>query len=103
MDELKNIPDLPASPAAYLPLSRKIAAGEFAELNSVRVGLISSFTAEFLRSYIVVESAYFGLKSDLYIGGYNQVEQLCLDPDSQLYAHKPDVVIIALRLEDYLP
>ena len=94
---------LEATPAAYMRAARRIEAGEFPELQPVRLAFVATFTVEPLRPYVMVESARRGLLACLHIAPFNQLEQQILEPSSALYAFEPDAVVIAARLEDIGP
>jgi FkbH-like protein len=96
----EQVKGLNASPADYLPLARQIERGDFPELRPMRVAVLGAFTMDPLGPYTVVESANLGLACDLYVAPYNQIEQLVLDSKSPLYQFEPEVIILALRLED---
>jgi FkbH-like protein len=90
--------------ADYHRLAREIeadAAGTFH-----RLAVLSTFTAELLRPFLVVECQQLGSRVLPWFGPFQQLEQMVLDPASPLWQQSPDVLWIALRLEDvdrYLP
>jgi FkbH-like protein len=87
----------PTKPAEYLQAARAIeAAGGDARTLAV----ISTFTAELLRPYIIVESQRLGCLVRPWFGPFGQLEQLVLDDASPLWQQAPDVVWIAARLQD---
>jgi FkbH-like protein len=94
---------LKPTPASYLEAERliHIAASEY--LKPLRVAFLSTFTADVLKPYLTVESARCGLAVEQYFGPWNQLEQQILDKSSNLYDFKPQVVIIAARLEEIAP
>ena len=51
--------ELKPTPSAYLKGARRIEADGFEGLKPVNVAILSTFTAELLRPYLVVESAAF--------------------------------------------
>ncbi|MFC1874296.1 HAD-IIIC family phosphatase [Chloroflexota bacterium] len=95
--------DLKPTPSAYLKAARQIEAGKFEELRPVSVDILSTFTADLLRPYLIVESACRGLLARPYFAPFNQLEQPVLDGNSSLYQSMPDVVIIATRPEEIAP
>lgn len=95
--------DLKPTPAAYLSAARQIEATAFKELKPVNVAVLSTFTADLLRPYLVVEGAARGLLVSPYFAPFNQLEQQVLDSASPLYESKPDVVVIATRIEEIAP
>lgn len=94
---------LKASPSVYLPLADAVSAGDIEGLRPLRVSFLASFTAEPLRPYVVVEATPFGLKTELWFGPFNQFEQQILDARSGAYSAPPDVVVLALRIEEASP
>ena len=95
--------DLRPTPSAYLSAARQIEEGTFEELNPVRISILATFTSDLLRPYLVVECASKGLLAIPYFAPYNQLEQQALDSSSALHAFKPDVVVIATRIEETAP
>lgn len=97
------IKELGASPAEYLPLARRVDAGEFEGLTNVKLAILSSFTIEPFSPYIAVEAAGFGLLCSSWCGPYNQFEQLIHDGQSELYKSDPQVIMLALRIDEVAP
>ncbi len=95
--------DLKPTPSAYLSTARQIEAGSFEELRPVSVTILSTFTSDLLRPYLVVEGASRGLLVKSYFAPFNQLEQQVLDSASPLYESKPDIVVIATRIEEIAP
>src|SRR5262249_19316332 len=58
------------------------------------------FTAELLRPALIVESHALGYRIEPWFAPFGQFEQMILDADSPLWRHRPDVIWLALRLED---
>ena len=83
---LRGIKDTPAS---YLNAAKLIEKGAFEELRSINVAFLSTFTAEFVRPYLVAESAPRGILAKPQFGPFNQIEQQVFDPDSPLYRFRP--------------
>lgn len=94
---------LEPTPASYLKVTRQIEAVSFKELKSVQLAFLSTFTSELLKPYIVVESAVRGILAVPYFAPFNQLEQQVLDRNSPLYKSEPDVVVLAMRIEDIAP
>ena len=101
---LSNImQELKPSVASYLKAARQIEAGDLKGLKTVNLAFLSTFTADQLRPYIMVDSAAKGLLVRPYFAPFNQLEQQVLDKNSSLYKSEPDTVVIATRLEDTNP
>ncbi len=62
--------------------------------------MLSTFTAELLRPFVIVECQRLNCPVRPWFGPFGQLEQLVLDERSALWQHAPDVLWIALRLED---
>lgn len=62
----------------------------------LRIGVIGSSTLEPLTACIDVKSRLEGFTVDTYVGGFNVYQQEALDTKSALYAHRPDVVVLAV-------
>jgi len=95
--------DLQPTPAGYLKAARELESGPPTGLRPINVAILATFTAEFLRSYLMVESAKRGLEVKLYVAPFNQLEQQILNQKSPLYTFQPDVVVMAARLEEVAP
>ncbi len=86
-----------------LSAARQIEAGAVPHLRVVKVGVLSTVTVETLRPSLVVEGAARGLWIRPYFAPFNQLEQQVFDARSPLHACEPDVVILAMRLEEIAP
>ncbi len=88
----------PSKPAEYLKRAREIesARGE----RTATLAVISTFTAELLRPFVIVECERLGCPVRPWFAPFGQLEQLVLDADSTLWRQDPDVLWIAMRLED---
>lgn len=84
--------------AEVLRRAREVESGLPTEAPCLAV--LASFSADLLRPYLLVESARLGLALRPWIGPYHQFEQLVLDDRSALWEKRPDLVWLALRLED---
>ena len=66
----------------------------------LRAGLVASFTAHTLQRPVTAAAASQGCELSLYTGPFGQLEQQLMPADSPLWAHRPEVLAIAMRLED---
>ena len=64
---------------------------------SVRVAILGSYTTIQLTQLLLLAGARLGVWFDVYECAYRQYEQDILDPNSGLYAFRPDVVVIAVH------
>ncbi len=95
--------DLAPTAAGYLAAARRIEADAPAELTPVSVAVLATYTASLLRPYLIVEGARRGFLVRPCMAPFNQLEQQVLNPESELYAAEPEVVILATRLEELAP
>ena len=68
-----------------------------------RVALVSSFSIEFIHDSLIAFGFVNGLRIQIYQPGFGQINQELLDAKSGLYAFAPDVAILAIEGEDWLP
>ena len=73
------------------------------ELKTIRVGLLSSFSIEFLQDSLVALGLASGLKVEIYQPGFGTFRQEILNSSSALYAWAPDVVVLAVEGNDWMP
>jgi FkbH-like protein len=69
----------------------------------VRIALLSSYVLDPLIPFLDVECRRAGLAPAFYLTRYNQYTQEVLDPSSGLYSFGPEIVFLALDLEDLFP
>jgi FkbH-like protein len=101
--ELAGVTEDKRSPASYLRLAREVEE-RGAELGAPRrVAWLASFTTELFRPYLIVEAARRGVRIDPYFAAFGQIEQAILDDAGALYAARPELAIIAIRIEDTAP
>lgn len=98
-------PDLPSHDVAltrsdYVRLARGL---EQAMPDARKVAVLASFTADFIKPYLLVEAARRQFPVQAWLAPYGQIEQQAVDPGSALYQYQPDVVVILPRMEDLAP
>ena len=106
MDEIRQILDwLHAEPSAarVVAAASKLTRLGDRELPEIRIAILRNITLEPIRPYIQVKCFEAGLKPVLMFGGFNTAQQEARDPSSELYKFKPDIVVIALRLNALVP
>lgn len=69
----------------------------------LKVALLSSFSIEFIHDSLIAFGFANGLRLQIYQPGFGLIRQEMLDPKSGLYAFAPDVTILAIEGEDWLP
>lgn len=72
-------------------------------LKLYKVALISTFSIEFIHDSLIAFGFINGLRIEIYQPGFGLINQEILDPNSGLYAFAPDVSILAIEGEDWLP
>ena len=100
---LDFLEDLPPAPSAYHAAVRRLRSGPAAHLKPLRVAIAASFTAGPLANYLIVEAARRGFHLNPWFAPHGQFELQCSHPESALFAHHPDLVVLATRLEDLAP
>ncbi len=66
----------------------------------IRLALLTSYTNDFLTTLLETDLMLEDIGCEIYTGGYNQVRQDILNPESDLYRFRPDVAILAMEVED---
>jgi FkbH-like protein len=87
----------------YLAASRQLRSLTPPTWPRVRVAVLRNFTVEPIEAYICVKGASVGIAVDVQIGGYDTAMRDSLITESWLFDYQPDVVIIALSLENLAP
>ena len=91
----------------YLNINSKIddLADETSDINIKRINIFTlrSFTIENLVPVLRAKCFASDILAQITLGGFNQYLQYVLNDTSELYVSRPDLVIIALRLEDMAP
>jgi FkbH-like protein len=87
-----------ATHAEILKQARSLA-GEVAERGR-RVALVSSANLDFVKPYLIVESASMGALIAPWTGPYGQLEQVVAAPAGPLWDGKPEVLVIVARAAD---
>lgn len=73
------------------------------DLRSIRICLLTSFTVAPLRSFLAVACAAAGLKVEIATFEFRAIERVARDSSSALYAFSPDLVVLAVDLDDAIP
>jgi FkbH-like protein len=90
-----------STPAEYERVARDLRRTP--DSRSLKLGVLASFSAQFLDSYLTVNSHRYGVPVIPWFGPFNLFEQLVLDPTAELWRSGPDVIWLAMRLEDVEP
>ena len=89
---------LPETHAEYIKLARELE--ESRDTTFSTLAILSSFTADFLKPYIIVESTAIDSPLKPWFAPFGQFEQMILDDKSPLWEAKPQILWIAMRIED---
>jgi FkbH-like protein len=77
--------------------------GDASGLKGLRLGVISSFTFDMLVRPLQVCGYCSGVRLDVYNAPYGQYMQELVNPQSGLHQYRPEVVLVAVRLQDVCP
>ena len=102
-NSLDFLEGLSPAPSAYHAAVRRLRSEAVPHLRPLRVAIAASFRAEPLANYLIVEGARRGFLLDPWFTPYGQFELQCSTPESALFAGRPDIVVIATRMEDLAP
>ncbi len=69
----------------------------------LRVACLSSFTFDPLKPALELQGLRAGFAFELYLAPYGQFDRELIDPTSGTGTFKPDVVLLAVRLQDVFP
>jgi FkbH-like protein len=99
LDWLKSDP----SPGRYVSAARRL--DELADDRSpeIRVALLRNLTIDPIVPYLKVHLHTVGLRPALYLGHHDNIHQDVFDAQSPLFAFRPDIIIVVLRLHVLLP
>ncbi len=87
-------PGLPAVRGRWQEIQRRPRPG------LLRVALLAGYTIDPVLPYLGVPLEEAGLPIVPHVGPFNQIVQQCLDDDSSVARHRPDVLIVAPRFEE---
>ena len=73
---------------------RKNLIKDFTELKKVKVALLGDTSTQFLVKAIRGDGYNKGFDLDIWEADFNQIERQILDPTSEFYEYKPEIVII---------
>ncbi len=95
--------------AAPSVLSARFVSGRLRQLPRLatatrcRLAVARSFTVEPVLPLLEAAALLHGVELDVHVGDFNTHAQDLLDPGSALYAHSPDVVLLAVAARDVAP
>ena len=77
-----------------------LAGSRFHSSGRIRIALLANCTVELFPDLLQQELLTAGFDAEFWVAGFDQVRQQFLDPGSELYANRPDVVLLYLDGED---
>ncbi|MBC2580265.1 HAD family hydrolase [Clostridium sp. DJ247] len=73
------------------------------DFKKINVGILRSFTIDTIIPILKVQLYKENIYGNFFIGEYNQYHQEIFNTNSNLYKFNPDIIIIAIRLEEFYP
>ncbi len=95
----------PQSITDYRRLARELVANfesSWQGAVELRLAVLASFTLKGLADILFVECARQGIKTEVYLGEYNQYAQEILNPTSGLHSFKPSAVVLFIDTQALL-
>lgn len=92
--------DFEAREVAARAMQAALGHGSPAAFRPLRIALLATFNARPLLSSLVVGAARLGLHAFVYLPEADQLQIEVMNPESGLYGHRPDVVILATTWRD---
>ena len=91
-------------PADYFKVLNRIRKEcDLSGLEPLRIAVLRSYTLEMLEPVLSLRLILEGFHPTIYWGTYNQYPQEILDTESRLYAFKPDLALLMVRVEERMP
>jgi len=88
---------------SYLQVAKSLDSAEMSSFAKLRIALLRNFTLEPLIPVMKGEAALSGFKPEFYLGGYDLVANDVLNPKSELYEFKPQIIFLFQWLETLAP
>ncbi len=95
--------DAPTPANAQFVLKQAAPIREHLALVPCRLAILRSFTVEPVVPILRALALFHGIDLIVQVGAFNAYSKELLDPNSDLYAFNPDVVILATQTRDVLP
>lgn len=73
------------------------------ETKPLRIAVLRSYTVEPIEPILRFRLLLEGFKAEFHFGDYNQYVQEVLDTSGSLYAFRPDVVLLMIKIEELMP
>ena len=71
--------------------------------NNIKISFLRNFTIENIEPFIKYHNYRANISPQIFFGGYDNVLQEILDDSSHLYTQKPELIVLALVLEQFSP
>ena len=81
----------------------KLTSIENVNFPEIRIALLRNVTLEPIKPYIEVKCFQSGLKPNIFFTGFSSFHQDVRNSASELYKFRPDIIIVALRLNSLVP
>src|SRR5580704_15094562 len=95
--------EAPTPANAQFVLKQAAPIREHLALVPCRLAILRSFTIEPVVPILRALALFHGIDLIVQVGAFNAYSKELLDPNSDLYAFNPDVVILAIQTRDVLP
>ena len=76
---------------------------DFSKTKPIRIAILRSYTAEMIEPILKLKLILEGYNPEFYWGDYNQYSQEILDDSSAMYAFRPDMLLLMVRVEELMP
>ncbi len=70
---------------------------------TLKIGVLRNYTIEGIEPYLKYHLYKSGIKAEVHFGNYDMILQEVMDPESHFSKNKPDLIILSLKLESFLP
>jgi FkbH-like protein len=90
-------------PSEYHSAARNVRNDEIEGLEAIDVAFLATATMDLVDPYLVVEGARRGFKIVPHFLPFNQLEQQAMNADSELYAVRASVIVVAWHLDELSP
>ncbi len=69
--------------------------------DSFRVALVGNFTMQWFQEALAVQASEAGIPVEVFVGGYKQYAQEILNPESDLYAFRPNMIFLCIDFASF--
>ena len=97
---LRVVEPAPNDDGAYIQAADLLREISLHSLPPLRLAILRSFTIEPLLEALQVKAFLSGFRLELFLNEFNQVAQEILSENSELYRFGPQMIFLAVRLEE---